>query len=303
MTRRSQRRHKWSATLTRIRGVHKGAMGAILNRQDGVGPTGRPFLRWAGAKRAFVGQLSALVPLQFDTYYEPFMGAASLFFFMKPAKAKLSDSATELVKTFRDVRNDPHGVHAAIAQWGVDRETYYEVRRLHNLTGVSRSARFIYLNKTCWNGLYRVNKSGQFNVPFGLPKSQNIVSLDDLLSCSKSLQSAVAITCTDFEQAVEDCRADDFVFFDPPYVTSHSDTGFKDYNETLFSWDDQKRLAECAHRIARKGTKVLVTNADHPAITSLYHSSEVHRLYRHSTLAGSGTHRRAITELVIKVHK
>lgn len=258
-----------------------------------------PFLRWAGAKRAMVPNLLRAVPAEYNRYVEPFLGSGALFFALEPKRAVLNDSLAPLVETYLAVRDDPAAVHAHVSEWRVDKESYYEVRSQSPKDRAARAARFIYLNKTCWNGLYRVNLRGEFNVPFGRPKSSNIVSQQTLEACSAALKRCESVGTGDFEQVLADCTPGDLVFLDPPYVTGHNNNGFIEYNEKLFTWNDQCRLAREVRRLRNLGAHVIVTNADHDAIRELYDGFELTSLTRHSTLAGDSSHRRKVSELVI----
>lgn len=208
-----------------------------------------PFVRWAGAKRAMVPALMRAVPADYNRYVEPFVGSGAMFFALEPERAVLSDALAPLVETYLAVRDDPTAVHAHLSQWKVDKESYYEVRSQSPDDPMARAARFIYLNKTCWNGLYRVNLRGEFNVPFGRPKSSNIVSTPTLEACSAALRRCEALGVGDFQQILKECTAGDLVFLDPPYVTGHNNNGFIEYNEKLFTWNDQCRLAGEVRRL------------------------------------------------------
>jgi DNA adenine methylase len=260
-----------------------------------------PFLRWAGAKRAHLTDLLKLTPSVFKTYYEPFAGSASLFFRLAPSRAVLGDTIAPLMATYAAVRDNPRDVEAVIAGWEISPENFAAIRALSPADNVIAAARFIYLNKTCFNGLYRVNSTGGFNVPYGRPKTSTILPANRLSRCAAILGGAVELRVADFEATSAPAASGDFVFFDPPYVTSHRENGFIDYNEKLFSWHDQERLADAAYRLAGRGVEVLVANADHLSIRQLYSNSTIHVVARHSTLAGSAKHRRGITELLIQV--
>jgi DNA adenine methylase len=257
-----------------------------------------PFLRWAGAKRAYISNLSRYVPADFSTYYEPFLGAGSLLLSLAPEKAVVSDIIAPLIETFRSVRDEPRKVHAAISKWPVDKPSYYEVRSLEPKNSAQKAAKFIYLNKTCWNGLYRVNRSGQFNVPFGRPKSSHVAALENLEACSRLLNSDISIAVADFEATLSEAVAGDFAFLDPPYITDAS-KGFVEYNETLFTWSDQCRLARMAKELDKKDVKFVMTNADHQSVRELYADFEIRSFQRMSTIASSSAHRRQVSELII----
>jgi DNA adenine methylase len=165
---------------------------------------------------------------------------------------------------------------------------------------LERAAEFIYLNKTCWNGLYRVNSRGEFNVPYGAPKSDGILDASNLRACSRALQTeGVSLSAADFEEALDGVEERDLVFLDPPYVTHHNDNGFIDYNEKLFSWQDQIRLANLAVHLSNQGAHVIVTNAYHRDVLDLYDGFRKRPIERLSTLASDASKRGQVKEAVI----
>jgi len=260
----------------------------------------RAFLRWAGSKRAVLPQLVDVLPKRFKTYREPFLGSGSLFFLIRPQRAVLTDSCGELISTFLAVRDSPHGLLRYLAPLRPDKQTFYEMRANRSRGPVKRAAEFIYLNKTCWNGLYRVNARGEFNVPYGAPKSDFIVDPTNLRACSTALGgSGVHLDVANFEDAMRDVEKGDLVFLDPPYVTRHNNNGFVDYNERLFSWDDQIKAAECAALAAEAGAHVIVTNAHHDDVLALYKGFTVQQLTRHSTLASTSAARGPVREAIL----
>lgn len=261
----------------------------------------RPFLRWAGSKQRLLGQIVPRLPLRFRTYFEPFLGAGSLFFLLEPPNAILSDTNLELVNTYRAVRDDPNKVLCHLEDYDpLDRDEYYKIRDSESQGRFRDAAKFIYLNRACWNGLYRVNSQGKFNVPYGAPSSSNIVDPGVLLACSKALsRPGVELVHGDFELAIKDRSAGDLVFLDPPYVTGHNNNGFIDYNEKLFSWSDQERLASIASDLHALGVHVLITNAHHSDLLDLYPSFSFDILSRHSTLAGKASRRKATEEVLM----
>lgn len=257
----------------------------------------RPFLRWAGSKQALLTQLLPHVPETFGRYYEPFLGSGALFFALKPDRATLSDVSAELIGVWRAVRDAHQQVTEYLSPLRPDKDLYYEIRASRSADPLVRASEFMYLNKTCWNGLYRVNAKGEFNVPYGAPRTDFISDPTNLAACSELLRrSEVSIRQTDFEASLRTVRSGDFVFLDPPYVTKHNHNGFRDYNENLFSWSDQERLATTAKRLIDKGARVLVTNADHPDIAALYPDFGRSTLVRSSTLASNSAKRGNVTE-------
>ena len=159
------------------------------------------------------------------------------------------------MSAYKAVRDGPRAVMRALDGWPVDKDSYYAVRALEPTNRFEHAAQFIYLNKVGWNGLYRVNLSGKFNVPYGRPKSSNVADAVNLVRCAATLRGRARLQVADFEASVDDCKRGDLVFFDPPYVTGHSNNGFVDYNEKLLSWDDQERMARLAERPGREGDR------------------------------------------------
>ncbi len=260
----------------------------------------RSFLRWAGSKRFLLDHIVELLPDKFNVYREPFLGSGALYFLLQPKKAVLSDTCADLVETFSAVRDNVSAVLRYLSLLDPSEKTYYEIRRNRSQGQFKYAAEFIYLNKTCWNGLYRVNSAGLFNVPYGRNESGVVVDPKNLKACAESLgsKSIVLKTCN-FEENLKEAKQGDLVYLDPPYVTGHNNNGFVAYNEVLFSWDDQERLAKLALALAQKGVHVIVSNADHEAIVDLYKDFSVKRFYRSSTLASDITKRRKISEVLL----
>lgn len=260
----------------------------------------RPFLRWAGSKRWLARQIIPLLPRQFGKYYEPFLGSGALFFLLTPNHALLSDRCNKLIDVYATIRTDAYSVVRYLRPLKPNRDLFYAIRNRPSRGRLKRAAEFVYLNKTCWNGLYRVNSEGRFNVPYGMPKTDFIADFNNLHACSKALQKpGVTLQSCDFEAALRDVQRGDLVYLDPPYVTQHNNNGFIDYNETLFSWEDQKRLANFARQLADIGAYVIVTNAHHNEVLELYRGFCSHTLVRSSTLASSATHRIPVREAAL----
>ncbi|MFP5224873.1 MAG: DNA adenine methylase [Actinomycetota bacterium] len=250
----------------------------------------RPFLRWAGGKQWLAPALAAAVGRTEGRYIEPFLGGGALFFQAHPRKAILGDVNEALVNAYRAVRDHPDLVTRYLRGWGLDAATYYAVRQSEFKSSARRAAQFIYLNRTCWNGLYRVNGDGHFNVPFGRPSRRDPLDIRLLLTASRALQGA-RIEAASFEVTMELAKAGDFIYCDPPYTLQHENNGFIKYNETLFQWKDQERLARMAGRLADKGCTVVVSNAWHDSLVDMYGGFRAYRLSRASTLGGRGSTR------------
>ncbi len=259
-----------------------------------------PFLKWAGGKRWLVRSHRHVFDMAgYRRYVEPFVGSGAMFFGISPKKALLNDANEELVDTYRAIRDDWRSVVRLLTrhQRLHSEDYYYKMRESKPRTPVGRAARFIYLNRTCFNGLYRVNKHGQFNVPKGT-KTSVILETDDFESISKRL-NGVQLVSGDFEAVIDRCGSGDLVFADPPYTVKHNNNGFIKYNERLFSWADQERLKFALVRAAGRGAKVVVSNADHPSIRELYADAGCLVAERHSVMASESVRRKKTTELLI----
>jgi DNA adenine methylase len=254
----------------------------------------KPFLKWAGGKQWLSHRLIKIIPENRYTFYEPFLGGGSLFFAARPKLAILGDTNARLIETYIMVRDCPHDVIQILSEWPNEKEVYYQVRSKEYSDKSQRAAQFIYLNKSCWNGLYRVNQEGKFNVPFGNNK-RDIYNEKHILQASNILKNTTLV-CYDFQEVVETAKTGDFVYLDPPYTVIHSKNGFRRYNEKLFSWNDQVRLANAARDLAKRGCHVVVSNADNEKVLELYPDFIHLRLVRHSTIAANALRRRQTQE-------
>lgn len=265
-----------------------------------------PFLKWAGGKRWLASGCGNLFPREFARYLEPFLGGGAVFFHLKPQSAVLSDRNTELVNVYDAIRSNWVKVDQALRrhQRKHGRAYYYLERSRTHRVSHEKAAQLLYLNRTCWNGLYRVNLAGEFNVPIGT-KTAVLLDTDDFEQTSLLLRNAKLLV-SDFEPVLDMAKCGDFAFIDPPYVTRHNYNGFRKYNETLFNWEDQLRLASAIRRAAKRGVLMLLTNADHPSIRSLYADlrapTKIHSLKRFSKLAASADQRGVVTELAVTIN-
>lgn len=252
----------------------------------------KPFLKWAGGKRWLVRRYPQLFDIDFDRYIEPFVGSGAVYFHLQPEKAVLSDVNTALVNVYSAIQSDYRRVWAHLlghARHHND-DYYYEVRSKTFRSDASRAAQFLYLNRTCWNGLYRENLRGEFNVPRGT-KDTVIFDDDDFASVSDAL-AAAKIKSGDFEKTLKIVKDGDFVFIDPPYTVKHNANGFVKYNESIFSWEDQERLARVVKEKADTGASIIVTNAFHPTVIDLYKGfAKVVPVDRASILSGDKAYR------------
>lgn len=257
----------------------------------------KPFIKWAGGKRWLVDDQSFTVPAFTGKYIEPFLGGGAVFFHLAPAQALLSDINSNLINVYLAIRDDWRLVQAELQRLQTLHSSsfYYEERRRIRRSPHTRAAQFLYLNRTCWNGLYRENLSGKFNVPIGT-KTQVILPDDDFEVASSILKNAKIMSC-DFEETLDAACEGDFVFIDPPYTTAHNTNGFVKYNQKIFSWMDQVRLQCAIAEAYGRGATVLMTNADHQTIHELYSSMGTPQLVsRASVISGKPEGRGRTTE-------
>jgi DNA adenine methylase len=239
-----------------------------------------PFLRWAGGKRQLRKILLNFLPEDIDqrTYREPFLGGGSLFFAIQPKSAVLSDANEHLIRCYEFVRDQPSLVARYLRLHGAkDGETYYyRVRDKYNDSQYSaaQAARFIYLNKTCFNGIFRVNSKGKFNVPYGRKDSPAIPDAAELVSVAAALKSA-SLHALSFEKALENSTRGDFVYLDPPYPPLNGTAYFTHYTSERFSEQDQKNVADRLHDLDKGGCLFMMSNADTPLIRRLYRKYEL----------------------------
>jgi DNA adenine methylase len=260
-----------------------------------------PPIKWPGGKRWLMKRFPGLLKIDpRHRYFEPFLGGAAVFSHYRSPNALLSDLNAELIGVYSAIRANPTGIVRKLVEHQKchGREHYYRVRSITCDDPVDAAARFIYLNRTCFNGIYRVNQRGEFNVPIGTRNSV-ILDSDDFMGWSRLLSNAEICVC-DFEESITSAGPGDFVFADPPYVVKHNLNGFRKYNEALFSWSDQERLARVLNDAAERGVRVVATNANHPSVSLLYPDSFFRSpVTRGSLVAGSAAKRGTTEELIL----
>lgn len=269
-----------------------------------------PFLKWAGGKTQLADVLLGYGPPSFETYHEPFVGGGALFFRLyrerKIRRAVLSDVNAELVDTYCAVRDCVNEVMRLLAAFPHRADFYYELRARDpwSLTPPERAARMIYLNKTGYNGLYRVNRRGQFNVPFGRYKSPQYLDERNLLAVHQALQN-VEIVCSPFDAVVERAARCDLVYFDPPYVPLSPTANFTAYAAGGFGLREQERLRDVCVELARRGVHVLLSNSDTPLVRALYQPPyfTTYEVFANRAINSDRAKRGKITELVITSHR
>lgn len=257
----------------------------------------KPFLRWAGGKNWLIKHVKeTLGTFEFKNYHEPFLGGASLFLFLKPQNISyLSDLNFELIETYSVVRDHVERLISEMENYRNSEKFYYSIRQIKSRSKIKNAAKFIYLNQTSFNGIYRVNLDGIYNVPYGF-RSKEFLDADNLRAVSQTLKN-VDLTVNDFAYAIKKVKKGDLVFLDPPYTVSHNNNGFIKYNQKLFSLEDQYRLAECIEVIKDIGAYYLLTNAAHKKIAEIFGVIDRKKeLTRSSSIGGSKAHRGCISE-------
>lgn len=259
-----------------------------------------PPLKWAGGKRWFVSNHQELLPKKFNKYIEPFFGSGAVFFSVQPEHALISDLNPELINLYEIIRDEPIKLEKKLKehQRNHSKEYYYSMRALQPRTKITAAARMLYLNRTCWNGLYRVNLKGKFNVPKGT-KDTVTLETDNFKKLSEILKKA-EIKCQDFEKSIESAIDGDFLFVDPPYTVAHNNNGFIKYNQNLFSWKDQLRLRDVLLAAVQRGVEVVLTNAAHSSVKEIYSNFDQLVVERSGVISGLKSSRGKYEELVIK---
>lgn len=260
-----------------------------------------PPLKWPGGKRWLRNIFCEIAPQHFNNYIEPFAGGASIFFAIQPERAVLNDINRELISTYQALRDDWRSVYNLLLSHQKNHSSayYYEMRNYRPRTLPATAARMLYLNRTCFNGIYRVNLEGNFNVPIGT-KTNVLLESDDFESVASVLQSATLLV-RDFETVIDAANEGDLIFADPPYTVRHNFNGFVKYNETLFAWEDQVRLSQALIRAVQRDVYVISTNAYHRSVMELYRRNNftLRNLSRYSSISAGGQSRMNYEELLI----
>lgn len=267
----------------------------------------KPFMQWVGGKRAMISQYNNFLPKKFKTYYEPLLGGAALFFHLKPEVAVLNDSNLELIKTYRAIKSSPRKVINLLKELKNrhSKELYMKIRSLDRhidilkeLTNEEVAARMIYLNQTCFNGVYRVNSQGQFNVPIGSSLNRLICDEHNILNSSKALRNII-LQCKDFEDVINNVKSGDFIYLDPPYFPVSKYSDFTRYTKERFYEKDQIRLKSTIDALTKKRVKVMASNSDCDFINHLYSNYKKHKVYSGRSLNSNRNLRGKVSELLI----
>ncbi len=266
----------------------------------------RPFLKWAGGKRRLLTQIRPFVPKQFDTYFEPFLGAGAVFFDLHSKRAVVNDLNAELINVYRVIQQDLEALLTDLTRHRNEKDYYYAVRDLDRcaafpqLTPVQRASRILFLNKTCFNGLFRVNRHNEFNVPFGRYKNPKICNEVILRAVHQYLTSNdIRIYNDDFEAIALQAQAGDFVYFDPPYDPVSDTASFTGYNINGFNREAQIRLKAVTDVLTARGCPVLLSNSATPFIRQLYREYKLVGMTANRTINSNGKRRGEVHEVLI----
>jgi len=284
-----------------------------LNEKEFKQTNAKPFVKWAGGKRQLIPELLKYVPKTFNNYFEPFVGGGALFFelynlgILRNKKVYLFDINEELINTYEVIRDFPNKLIEKLKEFKSkhNKEFYYQVRELDrsenykNIDNITKAARFIYLNRTCFNGLYRVNKKGYFNVPIGRYKNPQIVNEENILAVSKALQNAIIKHC-DYKEVLNYANKNDFIYLDPPYYPLNDTANFTSYTQGEFLEKEQMELFETFKFLTKKECFVLESNSDTEFINNLYKEFKIEKVFANRAINSKGSKRGKITEVLIR---
>lgn len=267
----------------------------------------QPFVKWVGGKRQLIEQFQPLFPKEFNNYFEPFLGGGAVYFNLQKKKSFLSDMNAELINTYQVIKNDHKNLIQYLKGITHSKETYLEIRswdRENNWTekynNIERAARFIYLNRTCFNWLHRVNSRGEFNVPMGAYKNPDYIQEENITNVSKLLNATEAeIHVASFEHVLDNAKKWDFIYFDPPYDVLTETANFTSYNKDSFGHDMQTRLAETFCALDKRGCKVMLSNHNTPFIRELYKWFRFEIVQARRNINSNATGRGEVEEIVV----
>ncbi len=272
----------------------------------------KPFVKWAGGKRQLVTVLDAHLPRSFGAYLEPFLGGGALLFHILTGKPRqrchISDINSDLILAYATIRDRVDDLIVSLQQHEKNyqknpKSYYYSIRQENPTSKIERVSRLLFLNKTCFNGLYRVNSKGKFNVPLGRYSNPNIVNKVNLLNASRILQSGdMSIRCQDFEAVLDDAKKGDLVYFDPPYMPVSRTASFTSYTDKDFTLDDLSRLAKVCRDLDSRGCMVLLSNSDSRTVSEMFSDVQwkIHRIHANRAINSNSGGRSGHFELLIK---
>lgn len=268
-----------------------------------------PIVKWVGGKRQLLEDIVPLLPKKFSTYVEPFVGGGALLFDIQPKRAIINDLNNELINVYKVIKSNPGELISVLKKYEQcnSEEYFYEVRALdrdesyNEMSDIEKAARIIYLNKTCYNGLFRVNQAGQFNSPYGKYKNPSIVNMPVVLAMSKYFNNnKIYILSGDYRHVLKKLSKGVFVYFDPPYMPISSSSSFTGYTQNGFNEREQTVLKEECDKLNAKGIKFLLSNSDHPFIKSLYKDYEIIMVKAKRSINSKGNNRGEINEVLVR---
>ena len=264
-----------------------------------------PIVKWVGGKRQLMFELLKNMPENYNRYFEPFIGGGALFFELQPENAYISDMNEELINLYSVVRDSVDELIEDLSKHEISKEYFLEIRNIDRteeyskLSNVERASRFIYLNRTCFNGMYRVNSKGEFNVPFGNYKNPRIIDENNLLNCSELLKKT-EIKCADFSEIIHKVQKGDFVYFDPPYVPLNETSSFTSYTKDGFDIDMQFKLRDVCDELDSMGIKFMLSNSDTKLVNELYVNYNIKKVFASRQINANANGRGKITEVLVK---
>lgn len=264
-----------------------------------------PIVKWVGGKRQLMFELLKNMPKAYNRYFEPFIGGGALFFELQSENAYISDINEELINLYFVVRDNVCALIKDLGKHKISKDYFLEIRNIDRtneytkLSDIERASRFIYLNRTCFNGMYRVNSQGQFNVPFGHYKNPRIIDESNLLNCSELLKKT-EIRCADFSEILTKVQKDDFVYLDPPYVPLNETSSFTSYTKDGFDIDMQFKLRDVCDELDNKGVKFLLSNSDTKLVNELYENYCIKKVFASRQINANADGRGKITEVLVR---
>ena len=264
-----------------------------------------PIVKWVGGKRQLMFELLKNMPETYNRYFEPFIGGGALFFELQPQNGYISDMNEELINLYTVVRDDVYNLIDDLNKHEISKEYFLKIRNLdrtekyNKLSDLQKASRFIYLNRTCFNGMYRVNSQGQFNVPFGDYKNPRIVDAGNLINCSNLLKNT-EICCADFSEILNKVQKGDFVYFDPPYVPLNETSSFTSYTKDGFDLDMQFKLKDVCDELDSMGVMFMLSNSDTKLLNELYSNYEIKKVFASRAINANGNGRGKITEVLVR---
>ena len=264
-----------------------------------------PIVKWVGGKRQLMFELLKNLPENYNRYFEPFIGGGALFFELQPDNAYISDMNEELINLYQVVRDNVDELITDLQKHDISKEYFMEIRNIdrteeyENWSTVQKASRFIYLNRTCFNGMYRVNSKGEFNVPFGHYKNPRILDENNLINCSNLLQKT-EIKHADFSKILKKVKKGDFVYFDPPYVPLSETSSFTSYTKDGFDIHMQFKLKDVCNELDSMGVKFLLSNSDTKLVNELYENYNIKKVFASRQINANADGRGKITEVLVR---